>query len=278
VDTTLDVRAAAVAGIFYPRERGELSRFIQAMFADATGVSPWLLPPKALIVPHAGYIYSGSIAASAYAPLNRLRGIIQRVVLLGPAHHVPVSGLALPGASAFDTPLGRVRVDEAAVDLLRPLTMVTTNLSAHAREHSIEVQLPFLQQALGAFQLVPLAVGQATAEAVAEVLETLWGGLETLIVVSSDLSHYLPYERAQDMDRRTCASISDLNPLASHEQACGATAVNGLLLAARRHRLTPHLMDLRNSGDTAGDHDRVVGYAAFAFTQEGAHDPSTLDH
>ncbi|HEY3269609.1 MAG TPA: AmmeMemoRadiSam system protein B [Geothrix sp.] len=278
MDTTLDVRAAAVAGIFYPRESGELSRFIQAMFADAAGASPWLRPPKALIVPHAGYIYSGPIAASAYAPLNRLRGIIQRVVLLGPAHHMPVSGLALPGASAFDTPLGRVRVDEAAVDLLRPLTMVTTNPAAHAREHSIEVQLPFLQQALGTFQLVPLAVGQASAAAVAEVVETLWGGLETLIVVSSDLSHYLPYERAQEMDRHTCASISGLNPLASHEQACGATAVNGLLLAARQHRLTPHLMDLRNSGDTAGDHDRVVGYAAFALTQEGAHDPSPLDH
>ncbi len=274
----MDVRAAAVAGIFYPRESSELSQAIQAMFADATGANPWLGPPKALIVPHAGYVYSGPIAASAYASLNRLRGIIRRVVLLGPAHHVPVVGLALPGVSAFDTPLGRIPVDISAAEVLQPLAGVTTSPAAHAREHSIEVQLPFLQQALGSFQLVPLAVGHATAERVAEAIEAVWGGMETLIVVSSDLSHYLPYERAQALDRRTCASISDLNLLASHDQACGATAVNGLLLTARNHRLTPHLMDLRNSGDTAGDRDHVVGYAAFAFIQEGAHDPSAREH
>lgn len=278
MDTTVDVRAAAVAGIFYPRESSELSQTIQALFADATGANPWLGPPKALIVPHAGYIYSGPIAASAYAALHRLRGIIRRVVLLGPTHHVPVAGLALPGVSAFDTPLGRIPVDAAAAEVLRPLAGVTTSPAAHEREHSIEVQLPFLQLALGAFQLVPLAVGHATAERVAEALEALWGGLETLIVVSSDLSHYLPYERAQALDRRTCASISELDPLTSQDQACGATAVNGLLLAARRHRLTAHLMDLRNSGDTAGDRDHVVGYAAFAFIQEAAHDPSPHDH
>jgi len=266
----MDVRAAAVAGIFYPGESSELSRSIQALFADATGANPWLGPPKALIVPHAGYIYSGPIAASAYAPLARLRGIIERVVLLGPAHHLALTGLALPGASAFDTPLGRVRVDAEAAGLLRSLAGVSVNPAAHVREHAIEVQLPFLQQVLGTFRIIPLAVGHATAEAVAEAIEALWGGLETLIIVSSDLSHYLPYERAQAMDRRTCASISDLEPLASHEQACGATAVNGLLLAARRHGLRPHLMDLRNSGDTAGDRSHVVGYAAFAFTQEGA--------
>jgi AmmeMemoRadiSam system protein B len=235
---------------------------------------PRLGPPKALIVPHAGYAYSGPIAASAYAPLDRLRGIVRRVVVLGPAHHVALAGLALPGAAAFDTPLGRIPVDAAAADLLQPLPMVATHPAAHAREHSIEVQLPFLQQALGTFQLVPLAVGRVAAEAVAEVLERLWGGLETLIVVSSDLSHYLPYDRARDLDRRTCADISDLALLADHEQACGATAVNGLLLAARHHRLRPHLLDLRNSGDTAGDRDHVVGYAAFAFIPETAHDPS----
>ncbi|WP_257310141.1 AmmeMemoRadiSam system protein B [Geothrix fuzhouensis] len=278
MDTTMDVRTAAVAGTFYPRESGELGRTIQAMFADTAGANPWLGLPKALIVPHAGYIYSGPIAASAYAPLSRLRGIIQRVVLLGPTHHVPVYGLALPGASAFDTPLGRIPVDGAATESLRPLSMVTTSPAAHAREHSIEVQLPFLQQALGAFQLIPLAVGQAAAQSVAEVIEVLWGGLETLIVVSSDLSHYHSYDRAQELDRRTCASIADLELLASHDQACGATAVNGLLLAARHHRLTPHLLDLRNSGDTAGDRDHVVGYAAFAFTQEAAHDPSARNH
>jgi len=270
--TPLNVRAAAVAGQFYPGEAGALSRAIQAMLVEAAGGSSWPGVPKALLVPHAGYIYSGPIAASAYAPLARLRGAIRRVVVLGPTHHVPVSGLALPGAGAFETPLGRIPVDGEAAGLLRALPQVITSPAAHAQEHSIEVQLPFLQQTLGAFQLVPLAVGHATPEAVAEVIETLWGGPETLIVVSSDLSHYLPYERAQRLDRQTCGSIAALDLLTSHEQACGATPLNGLLLAARNHGLTPRLMDLRNSGDTAGDHSRVVGYAAFAFTQEPGHD------
>lgn len=271
MDTTLKVRPAAVAGVFYPGEAGALGRAIQAMVAEAAAANPWLGTPKALIVPHAGYIYSGPIAASAYAPLARLRGTIRRVVVLGPTHHVPVSGLALPGAGAFETPLGRIPVDGEAADLLRSLPQMTTSPAAHAQEHSIEVQLPFLQQIFGAFQLVPLAVGHAAPEAVAQVLEALWGGPETLIVVSSDLSHYLPYEHAQRLDRQTCARIADLELLTSHEQACGATPLNGLLLAARNHGLTPHLMDLRNSGDTAGEPSRVVGYAAFAFTQEPAH-------
>ena len=270
MDTTLEVRAAAVAGTFYPRGGSELSRAVQGLLAGAAGANPWLGAPKALLVPHAGYIYSGPIAASAYAPLAGLRGRIERVVVLGPAHHVPVAGLALPGAGAFDTPLGRVPVDLGAAALLRPLVAVSVNPAAHAREHSIEVQLPFLQLALGAFRLVPLAVGHADAEAVAEVLETLWGGPETLLIVSSDLSHYLPYEQAQALDRRTCDAISTLAPLSSHEQACGAAAVNGLLRAARRRGLTPHLLDLRNSGDTAGDRSHVVGYAAFAFTDGAA--------
>lgn len=265
----MEVRAAAVAGTFYPRDGGELGCAVQAMLADAAQASPWLGQPKALIVPHAGYIYSGPVAASAYAPLARQRGLVERVVLVGPAHHVALAGLALPGASAFDTPLGRVPVDGEAAALLRPLAGVSVNPAAHAREHAIEVQLPFLQQVLGTFRIVPLAVGHASADSVAAAMEALWGGPETLIVVSSDLSHYLPYEHAQAMDRRTCTSISDLDPLASHEQACGATAVNGLLLAARRHGLRPHLLDLRNSGDTAGDRSHVVGYAAFAFTPEG---------
>lgn len=269
--TTLNVRAAAVAGHFYPRESRELGRAIQALIAGAAGAIPGIGPPKALLVPHAGYIYSGPVAASAYACLAHLRGAIRRVVVLGPTHHVPVSGLALPGVAAFDTPLGRIPVDEWAADLISPLPQVTTSQAAHAQEHSIEVQLPFLQQTLGDFQLVPLAVGHAAPEAVAEVIEALWGGTETLVVVSSDLSHYLPYEVARSLDRETCARVADLEPLASHEQACGATAVNGWLLAAHRHRLTAHLLDLRSSGDTAGDRGRVVGYAAFAFTQGSGH-------
>lgn len=271
MDATLSVRAAAVAGLFYPRETGELNRGIQVMFTEAADVIPWLGPPKALIVPHAGYIYSGPVAASAYAPLSRLRGSIRRVVVLGPSHHVPLPGLALPGASAFDTPLGRIPVDGDAAERIASLPQVSISPAAHAQEHSIEVQLPFLQQTFEDFQLVPLAVGHASPQAVAEVLEALWGGPETLIVVSSDLSHYHAYEQAQKLDRQTCASIAELELLAHPEQACGAAAVNGLLVAAKAHRLTPHLLDLRNSGDTAGDHSRVVGYASFAFTQEPRH-------
>lgn len=271
---TQEIRAAAVAGFFYPREADKLSRDIQVMLKDAAKVKVVMalkaLPGvvKALVVPHAGYIYSGPVAACAYASLFPLRDTIRRVVLLGPTHRVAVSGLALPGVQAFETPLGRIPVDQGAVHFLKPLRQVSTSPAAHELEHSLEVQLPFLQMLLSGFQVVPLAVGSATPEAVAEVIEVLWGGPETLIVVSSDLSHYHPYDIAQKMDRHTCASITELQQLDSHEQACGATPVNGLLLAARHHSLTPHLLDLRNSGDTAGDHDRVVGYGAFAFTEE----------
>lgn len=265
---TLEVRAAAVAGSFYPRDAETLRRDIEALFKKTPKmkVLPGLV--KAMIVPHAGYIYSGPIAAAAYAQLVPCRDRIERVVVLGPTHRLPVSGLALPGVQAFETPLGRIPVDSDAVHFLKPLRQVSTSPAVHELEHSIEVQLPFLQQVLSDFRLVPLAVGDASAKAVAEVIEALWGGPETLFVVSSDLSHYLPYDLAQKIDQQTCASIAELQQLQSHEQACGATPVNGLLLAARNHRLRAHLLDLRNSGDTAGDRGRVVGYAAFAFTQE----------
>lgn len=265
---TQEIRAAAVAGSFYPRDPGRLGRNIQTMLQNVVKAETLPGAIKALIVPHAGYIYSGPVAASAYASLLPLRDTVRRVVLLGPTHRVYVSGLALPGVQAFETPLGRIPVDSDAAHFLRPLPQVSVSPAAHELEHSIEVQLPFLQQVLHSFQLVPLAVGEATSRAVAEVIDALWGGPETLIVVSSDLSHYLPYRAAQDIDRRTCAGIAELRQIESHEQACGATPVNGLLLAARQHRLTPHLLDLRNSGDTAGDRDRVVGYSAFAFTEE----------
>lgn len=263
-----EIRAAAVAGLFYPREADRLSRDIQMMLKGATRQEALPGTIKALIVPHAGYIYSGPVAASAYAQLLPLREAIRRVVVLGPTHRVLVSGLALPGVQAFETPLGRIPVDSDAVHFLKPLRQVSINPAAHEPEHSIEVQLPFLQMVLADFQLVPLVVGDAPPKAVAEVIEALWGGPETLIVVSSDLSHYHSYETAQNIDQHTCAGISELQGVGSHEQACGATPVNGLLLAARQHRLTPHLLDLRNSGDTAGDRGRVVGYASFAFTGE----------
>jgi AmmeMemoRadiSam system protein B len=273
MQTTADTRPAAVAGQFYAGDAGVLAREVQTLLASAAQPKSSAGTPKALIVPHAGYSYSGPVAATAYAQLRPLRGIIQRVVLLGPVHRVAVRGLALPGVESFETPLGQVPIDREAVSrlLIRPMRQITTSAAAHALEHSLEVQLPFLQQVLGDFKIVPLAVGDATPEEVAEVIEALWGGPETLIVVSSDLSHYLPYQTAQQIDQQTCAAIARLQTLTSHEQACGATPVNGLLLAARHHHLRPQLLDLRNSGDTAGDRERVVGYAAFTFSAESGH-------
>ncbi|BBI99677.1 hypothetical protein FGKAn22_13700 [Ferrigenium kumadai] len=258
------VRQPAVAGMFYPADPRQLAHDVQQLLAEAP---PHELIPKALIVPHAGYIYSGAIAATAYATLRPAAAHIRRVVLLGPTHRVAVFGLALPGADAFDTPLGRIELDTEAARAIADLPQVTVSADAHALEHSLEVQLPFLQRVLGKFRLLPLAVGMATPEEVAEVLEKLWGGEETLIVISSDLSHFLPYAAARHVDEETVQTILKLGPPIDHEQACGGTPINGLIVAARRHRLTPHLLDLRNSGDTAGSQDRVVGYASIAFTE-----------
>ena len=262
----LAVRHAVVDGLFYPAApealRAQVADYFAGVRADGSR------RPKLLISPHAGYDYCGAVAAHAYALLEgRHEPGIERVVLLGPAHRVPVHGLAAPQADAIETPLGRVMLDTAALAGLDDLPQVVRDDRAHEREHSLEVQLPFLQVQLGRFTLVPLVVGDARAEAVAQVLERLWGGAETLIVISSDLSHYLPYAQAQAIDRATMQRIRALDAgLASHE-ACGAAAINGALLAARRHDLVPRLLDLRNSGDTAGDRDRVVGYGAVAFEE-----------
>lgn len=264
------IRPAAVAGMFYPGNAEILAQDIDAMLAEAGSRAPGLVP-KALIVPHAGYIYSGPIAANAYALLKPLAHTIRRVILLGPTHRVAVRGLALPGTDAFATPLGTVNIDQDAVRMIAKLPQVTVSPQAHALEHSLEVHLPFLQTVLPDFTLLPLAVGMASAEEVAEVLEALWGGPETLIVVSSDLSHYLPYDAARTTDSNTAKSILCLEQTVTHQQACGGTPINGLVAAARHHGMTPHLIDLRNSGDTAGDRSRVVGYGAFAFT-EASHD------
>ncbi|WIM06180.1 MAG: AmmeMemoRadiSam system protein B [Candidatus Nitricoxidivorans perseverans] len=258
------IRPPAVAGAFYPGDARELAGNVAAMIEDAA-VAP--VTPKALIVPHAGYIYSGPVAASAYALLAPLRGRIRRVILLGPAHRVPVRGLAAPVATSFRTPLGLVPLDRAAIESALRLPQVGVGEVAHAWEHSLEVQLPFLQAALGDFNLVPFVVGAASNDEVAEVLNLLWGGPETLIVISSDLSHYHPYAEARQIDRSTVDDILHLRTLADHEQACGATPVNGLIEIARKKGLRPHLLDLRNSGDTAGDRSRVVGYCAVAFEE-----------
>jgi AmmeMemoRadiSam system protein B len=214
--------------------------------------------PKAVIAPHAAYVYSGAVAASAFrrvvdAPFTRL-------VLLGPSHFARVRGLALPDAAAMSTPLGNIPVE----DLPLP-----RNGRAHAREHSLEVELPFLQVALRLETAAPLAVGETVAEEVADVLDQNWGGRETFVVVSSDLSHYLPYEDAKTMDAATAKEIMALGRI-THADACGADPINGLLRAAKQRGMRSELIDLRNSGDTAGDKRRVVGYGAFAFYEKGA--------
>ena len=259
-----DVRPPAVAQLFYPGDARSLADEVTAYLEQVqdTPLAPGF--PKAVIVPHAGYIYSGPVAASAYDLLRPARGIVRRAVVLGPCHRVPVRGLALPAASAFDTPLGRIPLDEEAIASIRGLPQVVESAATHAQEHALEVQLPFLQQVLGEFSLVPLVVGSVAPEKVAEVLEHLWGGDETLFVISSDLSHYHSYEAARRIDGATVQAILGFDAGISHEQACGATPVAGALIAARRKGLAPKLLDCRNSGDTAGGKDQVVGYASFA--------------
>ncbi len=266
------IRLPAVAGAFYPGQRDRLLKDVRAML-DVAKTEPGaaLAVRKAVIVPHAGYIYSGSTAALAYAHLASNRSVIRRVVLLGPVHRVAVRGLALPDVDVFATPLGEVPLDAQAIKSISHLPQVVVSAAAHAQEHSLEVQLPFLQAVLDEFKLVPLAVGDATAAEVAQVLETLWGGPETLLVISSDLSHYLPYRAAQAIDQGTVERILKLDGSLTHNQACGATPVNGLLLAARRHHLQAQFLGLCNSGDTAGDKDRVVGYTSIAFMEEPRH-------
>jgi AmmeMemoRadiSam system protein B len=267
------VRKPAVAGTFYPGQGQPLADEVGRMLADAAKhASVQTANPKALIVPHAGYVYSGTTAASAYALLGPMAHTIERVVLLGPVHHFPVRGLAAPGVDAFATPSGEIQVDTDAIAALAHLQQVVVSPQAHALEHSLEVQLPFLQAMLRHFTLVPLAVGDATADEVAQVLAVLWGGPETLIVISSDLSHYLPYAAAQTTDQNTVECILRLDGHLTSTQACGATPINGLLLAARAHHMRPRLLAQCNSGDTAGDRRRVVGYVAIAFVENGYDD------
>ena len=262
------IRPPAVAGSFYPGNpaslRDDLAATCLAVSPAPTSepAAPGLL--KAVIVPHAGYIYSGGTAGHAYALLTPLAGRIRRVVLLGPCHRVSVRGLAAPTVQAFATPLGSIPLDRAALDALSDLPQVVTSDAAHAQEHSLEVQLPFLQTVLGQFTLVPLAVGQTGAAEVAQVLDRLWGGPETLIVISSDLSHFHAYREAQTIDNATAQHILALDQLTSFDQACGALPINGLLAVAKQRGLRIERVAQCNSGDTAGDKSRVVGYASFA--------------
>lgn len=263
----MTARPPAVAGSFYPAEPRQLRAAVRGHLEVArTASPPEEASPKALIVPHAGFIYSGPVAARGYVLLERAADTIKRVILLGPSHHVPFRGLAVAAHDAFDTPLGKVRIDQSCRERLLRLPFVHALDEAHRWEHSLEVQLPFLQEVLHAFTLVPIAVGQATPEQVAEVLDSCWGDEETLVVISSDLSHYFDYETAKRMDAATARAIECLDPpRIQHDDACGRIAVQGLLQAAGRRSLTATTVDLRNSGDTAGSRDEVVGYGTWAF-------------
>lgn len=260
----MEIRQPAVAGTFYPDNPKYLEKELTAMLEEAArpDIDPAAI--KALVVPHAGYIYSGPVAATAYRLLTRRREQIRRVVLLGPSHRIPFRGLALPLADRFQTPLGDIPLDTQAMQSISSLPEVVRRDDAHEWEHSLEVQLPFLQKVLANFQLVPIVVGDADPETVAEVLERLWGDSETLIVISSDLSHYLPYELAKQIDSQTARSIEAKSDTIEGDQACGCRPLNGLLRLAKRKGLEVKTLDLRNSGDITGARDQVVGYGSYA--------------
>ena len=256
-------REPAVAGLFYPADPQKLQQTIHRYLDLATTGSQ---APKALIVPHAGYRYSGGIAANAYHLLEQAGDKIHSVVLIGPSHHVGFRGIAVPSVDYFTTPLGNVLIDKSKIAAISELPFVQTRDDAHQEEHSLEVQLPFLQELLEEFSLVPIVAGKVSAEEIATVLECLWGGPETLIIISSDLSHYHDYITATQMDLETSKAIEHLRPeLIEDGSACGRVAVSGLLNVARKFGLGAHTLDLRNSGDTAGSKDRVVGYGAYEF-------------
>ncbi|MCL6270530.1 AmmeMemoRadiSam system protein B [Sansalvadorimonas sp. 2012CJ34-2] len=257
----MSVRQPAVAGSFYPANSTTLKEAIARFLNEANSRE---LSAKVLIVPHAGYIYSGPVAASAYKLLESRGDEITRVVVLGPSHRALFEGLALPNCNTFNTPLGHVPLDSYAIENLLSLSQVHTLEAAHELEHSLEVQIPFLQTCLDSFTLIPLVVGEASPLAVSEVLEMLWGGSETLIIISTDLSHYHSYDEACSRDASTVRAIERLDHNLTGGQACGCRPLNGLLQLAQQKGMKITTLDVRNSGDTAGDAERVVGYGAFA--------------
>jgi len=274
-----NIRTSAVAGSFYPDDPAVLHDDLQRLL-DAAEINHGPVEgdpaPKALIVPHAGYIYSGPIAASAYVKLRPLKDVIKRVVLLGPCHRVPVGGLALSSADFYETPLGRIPLDKELTHKIENMPQVFTFDATHLEEHSLEVHLPFLQTILRDFSLLPLVVGQASSKEISDVLNQIWGGPETLIIVSTDLSHFLDYDKAQQLDRQTTQAIEqfDLHKIGNN-QACGRIPLKGLLENAHQRAMDITTLDVRNSGDTSGAHDRVVGYGAWMIT--GGRPPSEED-
>lgn len=262
-----NTRPTAVAGLFYPMSPTVLVEMVNNDLAQASPPTEAHIP-KALIVPHAGYIYSGPIAASAYQYLLPIRHIIKRVIIIGPSHRLSFKGVALSSADYFETPLGAIPIDKKAQEKIVDIAGVEILDLAHAAEHSLEVQLPFLQQVLDDFSIVPIVAGDASPELVESVIAALWGGPETLFIISSDLSHYHDYQTAQQIDRSTSQNIIDLDFRAVHSNnACGCVGIRGLLKFAHQHPLKSTAIDLRNSGDTAGSKDSVVGYGAYLFEE-----------
>jgi len=260
-DDDITIRHPAVAGTFYPQNRDVLRETVAELLAGARSAQDKQI--RAVITPHAGYIYSGVVAAEAFAGLKAQKGSIHRLVVIGPAHFVYLRGIAAPGTSAFRTPLGDVPVDTAAIAEIADLPQVVIDDQPHAPEHALEVELPFLQATLGTLPIIPLLVGSVRAEEVAEVLHRLWDA-RTLVVVSSDLSHYNSYEAARRLDAATAEAIEHLDEkVIGSSDACGSLAIRGMLIEARRRGLAIKRLDLRNSGDTAGDRHRVVGYGAW---------------
>jgi MEMO1 family protein len=255
-------RPPAVAGRFYPEDAVELRALVQQLLENNPAQGPI---PKALVAPHAGYVYSGPVAARAYNALRGLGDAVRRVVLLGPAHRIALRGLALPTVEYFRTPLGDIPVDQHAAASLQGLPQIQGSDRAHQQEHSLEVHLPFLQTLFTEFTLVPLVVGWAKPHEVAEVLAKLWGGGETLVIISSDLSHYHTSESARKLDESTARRIENLEIPVNEHQACGASPINGLLSVAKARSLRVRRLDLRNSSDTAGTPGHVVGYGAWTF-------------
>ncbi|SDK33288.1 hypothetical protein SAMN04488540_12628 [Ferrimonas sediminum] len=256
----MSVRSTAVAGSFYPDDPAVLAEQLDQLVTPGHALGM----PKAVIVPHAGYVYSGEVAGRLFGSLDAIAGHVSRVVMLGPSHRVSFEGIALPGVEGFDTPFGVVEIDTAACQRLLDIDGIEVRDDVHQQEHSLEVQLPFIKRCFTKARIVPLLVGGASATLVAKAMKRLWGGDETLMVISSDLSHFMEYAEAKDKDRRTCHRIETLDGPLHGDDACGCRAINGLMLLAKERGMQVRCMEYLNSGDTAGDKQRVVGYASFA--------------
>jgi MEMO1 family protein len=264
MDINQSTRPAAVAGAFYSNDATILKQDIADLLGRVEDVESEI--PKAVIAPHAGYIYSGKVAANVYAQFKTVQSSIKKIILLGPSHRVAFHGMAIPSVDYFATPLGKIKLDASLLATLKHFPHVIVSDQAHAEEHSLEVQLPFMQTVFDEFELLPIVVGQIDPEAVADLLNNVWGEDDTLIVVSSDLSHFLSYDQAVSQDQKTTEMIRQFQyHTIKGEDACGCHPMNGLLCLAQQKDLKVRLLAQNNSGDTAGDKRRVVGYGGYGF-------------